>query len=69
MNQAGFHKGVRRSSGVSVGGPVAVGPDFPHFTLLTSSTLAPDANPTRHPPDLDTGGSSREQQQEKGRKR
>jgi hypothetical protein len=69
MNQAGSHKGVRRSSGVWVDRAVAASPDCPHFTLLTSSTPAPDANPTRRPPDLDTGGSSREQQEEKGRKR
>jgi len=69
MNQAGSRVGVRRWSGVWVDRAVASGQAHPLFTSLTSSTPAFDANPTRRLPTLNAGGSSREQQKEKGRKR
>jgi hypothetical protein len=69
MNRAGSRVGVRRWSEVWVDRAVASGQAPPTFTALTSSTPAFDPNPTRLPPTLDAGGSSREQQKEKGRKR
>ena len=68
MNQAGSCVGVRRWSGVWVGRVVAAGSICLPFNSLTSATPAFDANPTRRLPTLDAGGSSRQQQEEKGRK-
>ena len=68
MNRAGSCVGARCLSGVRVDLAVAPGQACPPFTSLTSSTPAFDANPTRRLPNLDAGGSSREQQKEKGRK-
>jgi hypothetical protein len=69
MNQAGDRVGVRRWSGVWVDRAAASGQAYPLFMSLTSSTRSFDANPTRRLLTLDAGGSSREQQKEKGRKR
>jgi hypothetical protein len=69
MEQAGSRVGVRRWIGVWVDRAAASGRAYPPFASLTSSTPAFDANPTRHLSTLDAGGSSREQQEEKGRKR
>lgn len=62
MNQAGCHVGA------TCWGGVRVGQACPPFTSLASSTPAVDVNPTRRLPNWDAGGSSREQQEEKGRK-
>jgi hypothetical protein len=67
MNRAGSHVGARCWSGV--GQAVRRGQACPPFTSLTCFTPALDANPTRRLPNWDAGGSSREQQKEKGRKR
>ena len=69
MNQAGSRVGVRRWRGIWDGRAVAPGQAYPLFTFLPSSTPAFDANPTCRLRDRDAGGSSREQQEEKGRKR
>ena len=68
MNQAGSRVGARCWSGDRVGQAVHRGQAYPPFTSLTSSTPAFDVNPTRRLPNFDAGGSSREQQKEKGRK-
>ncbi len=68
MNQAGSRVGARCWSGVRVCQAVRRGRAYPPFTSLTSSTPAFDANPTRRLPNLDAGGSSRKQQEEKGRR-
>jgi hypothetical protein len=68
MNQAGSRVGVRRWSGVWVDRAFAASQGHPPFTSLTSSTPAFDTNPTRRPPTLYARGSSREEQEEKGRK-
>jgi hypothetical protein len=69
MNQAGSRVGARCWSGVRVGQAVHRGQVCPPFTALTSSTPAFDVNPTRPLPRWNAGGSSREEQEEKGRKR
>jgi hypothetical protein len=68
MNRAGSRVGARCWSGVWVDRAVGPGQAYPHVTTLTSSTPAFDANPTRRLPGWDTGGSSREQQEKKGRR-
>ena len=68
MNRAGSRAGARCWSGVRVCRAVRRGQAYPPFTFLTSSTPALDANPTRRLPSFDAGGSSRKQQDEKGRK-
>jgi len=69
MNGAGVRLGARFWSGVWVDRAVGPGHANPHFTPLTSSTPAFDANPTRRLPGWNAGGSSREQHEEKGRRR
>jgi hypothetical protein len=69
MNHAGSCVGARYCRGVWGDRAVASGQACPPFTSLTSSTPAFDANPTRRLPSWNAGGSSREQQKEKGRKR
>ena len=69
MNQAGSRVGARCCRGPWANRGVAPGEPYPPFTPLTSSPPAFDANPTRRLSTLDAGGSSREQQEEKGRKR
>jgi hypothetical protein len=69
MNRAGFRVGARCWTGGRVDRAVAPGQSCPPFTVLASSTPAFDANPTRNLPSWDAGGSSREQQEKKGRKR
>jgi hypothetical protein len=69
MKPAGSRLGARCWSGVRVDRVVAAGPAYPSFTSLTSSTPAFDANPTCRLPNVGTEASSREQQEEKGRKR
>lgn len=69
MKPAGSCVGARCWSGIWVDRAVAPGQAHPPFTSLTSSTPAFDANPTRRLPCWKVRGSSREQQEEKGRKR
>jgi hypothetical protein len=69
MNRAGSRVGVRRWSGIRFERAAAPGHACPPLTSLTSPTPASDANPTSRLPSLDAGGSSREQQEAKGRKR
>jgi hypothetical protein len=63
MNQAGSRVGARCWIGVRVRQAC------PPSTSLTSSTPAVDVNPTRRLRSWNAGGSSREQQDENGRKR
>jgi hypothetical protein len=67
MNRAGSFVGARHSTGVWVDRAVTSGQAYPPSTSLTFSTPAFEANPTRRLPDCEAGGSSREQQDEKGR--
>ena len=69
MNRAGSCVGARCWDGVQVGKAVRRDQACPPFRSLTSSTPALDVNPTRRPPNWNVGGPSREQQEEKGRKR
>lgn len=68
MNQAGSRVGARCWSGVRACQAVRRGQVCPPVTSLASSTPAFDVNPTRRLPCWNAGGSSREQQEEKGRR-
>jgi hypothetical protein len=68
MKSAGSCVGARCWSGVRVDRAVAPGQDCPPFTSRASSNPAVDVNPTRRLPSSNAGGSSREQQEEKGRR-
>ncbi len=69
MSRAGSRVGARCWSGMRVERVVAASVACPPFTSLTSSTPALEANPTRRLGRPHPGGSSQEQQSEKGRKR